>query len=104
VGVFFAATEGGGAPVAPAAVTAPASRLDSPQARAYFGALFADALIGPKDLTADNALTLGEHVCSDLRAGATLAGSYAYVRDVTKLDRMQAARLVDAADRNLCPK
>lgn len=104
VGVFFAATEGGSAPVAPAAVSAPANRLDSPQARAYFGALFADALIGPRDLSAENALTLGDHVCADLHGGASVFKVSAYLRGVTKLSDMQAARLADAADRNLCRK
>lgn len=103
LGTFFATTGGGSpTPVASTAVTAPADRLDTPQARAYFAALYTDGGIGPKDLTADNALKLGEHVCDMLRQGDSLATSYAYVRDVTRLDKMQAARAVDAADRNLC--
>ena len=103
LGVFFATTGGPGTSVAPATVSAPVvDPLKTPQALAYFGALYTDGGIGPNDLTASNALKLGQHVCSDLHGGVSLAGSYAYVRDVTKLDRMQAARLVDAADRELC--
>lgn len=87
---------------APAVAMAPVDRLKTPQAQAYFATLYADALIGPKDLTADHALQLGEQVCAGLRAGNTVNHWYAYVRDVTKLNKMQAARLVDAADRDLC--
>lgn len=99
---FWATNGGPTTPIAAATVTAPIDRLNTPQARAYFAALYTDGGIGPKDLTAENALRLGEHVCDGLRHGDTLATSYAYVRDVTRLDKMQAARLVDAADRNLC--
>lgn len=99
---FYALTGGPTTPVAPATASAPIARLETPAARAYLGTLYADATIGPKDLTADNVLKLGEHVCDGLHAGDSLAKSYAYVRDVTRLDKMQAARLVDAADRNLC--
>jgi hypothetical protein len=104
LGVFFASTGGSPTPVASTTVTASTNRLDTPQAHAYFAALYTDGGIGPKDLTADNALKLGEHVCDMLREGDSLATSYAYVRDVTRLDKMQAARAVDAADRNLCHK
>lgn len=102
--VAFFATTGDPTPIASTATTAPTNKLNTPQSHAYFAALYTDGDIGPKDLTADNALKLGEHVCDMLRKGDSLAASYAYVRDVTRLDKMQAARLVDAADRNLCHK
>ena len=102
LGVVFAPAAGHTGPVAPATLTAPVNPLDTPQARAYFAALYTDATIGPDMLSAGNALKLGQDVCTGIRRGDSLARSYAYVRDVTKLDKLQAARLVDAADRELC--
>jgi len=104
LGVVFAAAGGSATPVVSATATAAVDKLKTPQALAYFGALYADGGIGPDDLTADNALRLGEHVCDDLRRGATVNSAYAYVRDTTRLNKLQAARLADAADRNLCRK
>ncbi len=90
------------APVVSTSLSAP---TDTPPARAYLGALYADGGIGPDTLTATNALKLGRQVCDGIHGAdhVSLAGSYAYIRDVTRLSRIQAARLVDAADQNLCP-
>src|SRR4051794_1095919 len=69
LGGFFSPTGGPPAPVASTAAAAPMNRLNTPQARAYFAALYTDGGIGPKDLTSDNALKLGEQVCDGLRVG-----------------------------------
>lgn len=107
VSVMAAFTIGGGSPGTPqqaAAVTAPLRPVTPASQQGYFAALYTDALIGPRDLSSDDALRLGESLCGDLRSGAQLATLVAYLRRTTTLAPMQAARLVDAADRDLCPK
>lgn len=106
LGVFFATTGNPTTPVASTTVAAPANRLNDPAVRNYLGTLFGDAGIGPPIITAEQALFLGDAVCIAHTQGSGLYSIADHVRELArqKLDSMQAKRLVDAADRNLCHK
>ena len=104
--VFFAPNEDHAIPIAQATVTAPTptERLNTPAVKNYLAALFSDADIGPPTLTAEQALFLGDAVCTAHQQGTGLYSIADHIQQLTgrKLDSMQTKRLVDAADRNLC--
>lgn len=104
LGAFFATTGSPTTPVASTAATASTNRLNDPAVRNYLGALFGDAGIGPPIVTAEQALFLGDAVCTAHTQGSGLYSIADHIRELAgqKLDSMQSKRLVDAADRNLC--